>query len=288
MKAGVGSDDPNTTLINGDWSDKVAVLDRGLQYGDGLFETLPVVNGQAQHWDAHFDRLARGCDRLRIPTPKREVLAEETDRICAGVERGVLKIVVTRGRGARGYRSPHTVLPTRVVTIFPWPNHPQRNVADGVLVRICSTRLARNPALAGIKHLNRLEQVLARNEWDDPDIAEGLMLDTEHHVVAGTMSNLFLVKDGILFTPDLSHCGITGIMRNLVQTAAAKLDIEVCIKWFTIDELHFADEVFLSNSLIGIWSVRKLIGVKAREPYRGDMARLLRDALYAEALLPRI
>jgi 4-amino-4-deoxychorismate lyase len=245
-------------LVNGKATDGLSVLDRGLQYGDGLFETFRIHDELPQFWDRHIFRLARGCERLRLPAPPLEQLTDEARQLCEGRQSGVLKIIVTRGGGGRGYGPPGEVHPSRIVVRFPAPNYPESYSRQGVAVRICDTRLGINPALAGLKHLNRLEQVLARAEWRDPAIHEGLMCDTEGRVVEGTMSNVFAVRDGRLLTPELSRCGVAGIMREVVLELAAKNAIPVQECSLEVEYLMSSQEVFLTNSLIGIWPVRRL------------------------------
>lgn len=239
-------------------------LDRGLHYGDGLFETIKVEDGSPEFWDRHLARLAEGCERLGIAAPEGDTLRREARRLCAGDRRSVLKIIVTRGAGGRGYRPPERPVPTRILSRHPWPDHAPAAWREGVVVRVCTTRLATQPLLAGIKHLNRLEQVMARREWDDPVIGEGLMLDTDGFVVDGTMSNLFIVAGGRLATPDLSLSGVAGVMRAVVLEAAAKLKVPAEVTRLTLDRVRAADEAFLTNSLIRIWPVRELDGKRYR------------------------
>ncbi len=250
-------------LVNGQPADQISAQDRGLHYGDGLFETIAVKNGALLLWDRHMQRLGLGCSRLSIKPPDPALLRAETEQICDGAERAVLKIIITRGAGARGYRaSPisHASPATRIVARYPWPEWPQRFWQEGVRVRICQTPLGINPALAGIKHLNRLEQVLARSEWDDPDIPEGLMLDQAGNVIEATQSNLFVVKEGRLLTPDLSASGVAGIMRACIIESAARLSIPYAVTRLTLADVRSAEEGFLCNSLIGIWPIREIAG----------------------------
>ena len=251
-------------LINGQPADQISAQDRGLHYGDGLFETLAVKNGTPLLWDRHMQRLGLGCSRLGVEPPDPALLRAETEQLCAGVERAVLKIIITRGAGGRGYRpsplSPPVSPATRIVARYPWPEWPQRLWEEGVRVRICQTPLGVNPSLAGIKHLNRLEQVLARSEWDDTDIPEGLMLDQTGSVIEATQSNLFIVKEGRLFTPDLSSSGVAGIMRACIIEIAAKLSIPCAVTRLTLADVHSAEEAFLCNSLIRIWPIREIAG----------------------------
>lgn len=246
---------PVTTLVNGALPDCIASTDRGLLYGDGVFETMVVQNGSCRYWLRHLARLQAGCERLGIPAVDAELLAVEARRLVASTTQGVLKIIVTRGSGGRGYRVPELPVPTRILQLHPWPDLAPSCAGSGVVARLCSTWLGHNPALAGIKHLNRLEQVLARQEWDDPGIMEGLLMDADGCLVEGTMSNLFMVRNGVLHTPDLRSCGVAGIMRTVVLELADQQALEARVCKFRPADLVQADEIFLTNSLIGIWPV---------------------------------
>lgn len=244
-------------LIDGTDTDRIAADDRGLLYGDGLFETLAVRNGLPQLWSQHMARLEQGCARFGIVPPERELLLAEARGLCANSGQAVLKIIVTRGSGGRGYRpAPHGV-PRRILSLHPWPDYPAEWQRQGVVVRLCETRLGRNPRLAGIKHLNRLEQVLARSEWDDAEVAEGLMLDADGALIEGTMSNVFVVRAGRLLTPALEACGVAGVMRAHLLERAAQLGVICEATALGLADVRSADEVFLCNSLIGIWPVRR-------------------------------
>jgi len=265
-------------LVNGQAQDHIAVADRGLHYGDGLFETIAVTAGRPRLWDRHWRRLSTACRRLGIAQPDPEILGEEARRVCTGVDQGVLKIILTRGEGGRGYRPMQTGRATRIMAMHPWPDYSEANWLRGVAVRVCATRLGGNPALAGMKHLNRLEQVLARSEWDDPHIAEGLMLDNDGHVIAGTMSNLFIVTAQGLRTPVLAACGVAGVMRSVILDLAAELDLAWEEAPLRLEDLHRADEVFLTNALIGIWPVRR---IEQRDYSVGSLTELLGGRLKA-------
>ena len=245
-------------LINGRESDHISVLDRGLQYGDGLFETIRITEGVPQYWQGHVDRLFAGCDRLHVPRPDLAVLQSEAMSLCENIGDGVLKLIITRGEGGRGYMVPDEIMTTRIVAMFPAPKYSEDCWSKGIVVRVCDTRLGLNPALAGIKHLNRLEQVLARAEWNDAEIHEGLMLDAENYVIEGTMSNVYCVKNNELITPDISRCGVKGIIRDQVIKIAQKLGINMYETNFTLDTLYDSDEIFVTNSVIGLWPVRQL------------------------------
>jgi 4-amino-4-deoxychorismate lyase len=265
--------------INGIAADCVDAADRGLLYGDGLFETMAVHKGRVSSWSRHMSRLLAGCERLGFPAVDTVQLAHEADELLAGTGRGVLKVIVTRGSGGRGYRLPEKVVPRRILQLHPWPDFPPAAREAGVAVRLCATRLCHNPQLAGIKHLNRLEQVLARREWDEPQIGEGLLLDVDGRLVEGTMSNLFLVREQLLLTPDLRRCGVAGIMRSIILEQAERRSLRAEIRALDSADLLAADEVFLCNSLIGIWPVRAVDG---RPYHKGAVTIRLQQLLQAE------
>ena len=244
-------------LVNGVAVDMISVRDRGLQYGDGLFETIAVHRGTPLLWEQHAQRLLAGAVRLDMPAPETALLRAEADQLCRGVERGVLKIILTRGVSGRGYRPDASISATRVLSLSPWPDYPPSWGEEGVAVRLCRTRLASQPRLAGLKHLNRLEQVLARAEWDD-EYAEGLMQDESGNIVEGTMTNIFLVEGATLRTPDMTRCGVEGVMRGAVLEQAGRLGITCRVGPVTAIQLEQADELFLTNSLIGLWPVRRI------------------------------
>ena len=250
---------PERTLVNGAEAAGVSVLERGLHYGDGLFETLGCVAGRPRFLSLHLQRLARGCARLKLPAPDLAVIGRELAALAAGADRSVLKLIVTRGPAeARGYAPSFTEQPTRITLRYAWPQpveEPQR-----ARVRIGAIALAENPLLAGIKHLNRLEQVLARAEWSDPAIAEALLFSRSGTLVSGTMSNVFLVHGDTLMTPQLGLCGVEGVMRQVVLQVAAASMIRTEERVLGRVDLAAAEEIFLTNALMGIRSVGQLEG----------------------------
>ncbi len=245
-------------LINGAASTQLDARDRGLHYGDGVFSTLRVRDGEAALWEQHIERLCSGCRHLGIAPPDAQRLQAEARQVCAGAVRGVLKIIITRGVGGRGYAPLRVSAPTRIVALHPWPEVPEKNWHEGVRVRVNSLRLTRTPRLAGIKHLNRLEQVLARAEWDDATIAEGLMLDDNDQVIEATAANVFVVRGGELLTPALHECGVAGVMRAVILQLAHAAGLQARECRLRLDDVRGADEIFLTNSVIGVWPVREL------------------------------
>ncbi|MBI5658197.1 MAG: aminodeoxychorismate lyase [Nitrosomonadales bacterium] len=245
-------------LVNGVLGDSISAADRGLLYGDGVFRTLRVMGGQPLLWQRHYRKLQQDCASLNLPCPDAPLLLEELQRLIGGQTDGVAKIIITRGAGARGYAPARQSTPTRILSLTPFAPYPDEFYTQGIKLRVCNLRLAHQPQLAGIKHLNRLENVLAAAEWNDVGIAEGLLLDMGGNVIEGTRSNLFLVRGGALLTPELSRCGVAGIQRERVLEWAAAHGVPCRIAQFGLKELLAADELFLVNSIIGLWPVREL------------------------------
>jgi 4-amino-4-deoxychorismate lyase len=245
-------------LINGVAGDAVSVRDRGLAYGDGVFRTFPLRGGKPVLWQRQYAKLASDCAALKIACPASDVLEHDLAAIAVAESDCVVKIIVTRGDSARGYALPPEPAPTRVIMSSPLPQYPSHYSEHGVGVHLCRIRLAPQPALAGVKHLNRLENVLARAEWSDPGIAEGLLCDADDNVIGGTMSNLFAIKNDSIMTPALTRCGVNGVMRGLVIELARDRKIPLRISSINIDELLVADELFLVNSVIGLWPIASL------------------------------
>ncbi|HEX7341157.1 MAG TPA: aminodeoxychorismate lyase [Rhodanobacteraceae bacterium] len=242
--------------INGQPGDRIAADDRGLSYGDGLFETVWVHEHQAPLWPRHMARLAEGCRRLDLPLPDPDWLWQETLLVVADLACAVVRITWTRGGGPRGYATPVQVQPTCIVSAAshtPWPADWYHH---GIRMHVCRTRLASQPALAGIKHLNRLEQVLARREWQDPTVGEGLMLDFDDRVISATAANMFALVDGRLHTPALDRCGVAGTARaRLLDDCPDAVETDM-----TLDTLLAADAVFITSAVRGIVPVCELAG----------------------------
>ena len=245
-------------LVNGTAGDAVSALDRGLGYGDGVFRTFLLRGGKPVLWRRHYAKLASDCNALGIACPAADILTRDVETLAAGEPDSVVKIIVTRGSAPRGYAFSRTIAPTRIVSSSPMPAYPHEYYDRGVRVHRCRLRLAAQPALAGVKHLNRLEQVLARAEWNDPAIAEGVLCDADDKIIGGVMSNLFLVRDGVLVTPDLKRCGVAGVTRALVLELARENGLAARIDEICIDDLLAAEAVLLVNSVIGVWQVAAL------------------------------
>ncbi len=240
--------------INGQPGRLIDVTDRGFTYGDGLFETIAIRAGQARFLALHLDRLLAGCGRLRIAVPARTILDADLAAAARGIRHGVLKVIVTRGSGPRGYG-----LPAQPATTVVWGTGESQPLPSlPIEIRWCETMVAANPATAGLKSLGRLDQVLARAEWSQPEVAEGLMISTEGRLIGGTASNVFLVAGDRVLTPSLHRSGIAGVMRRVVIEAANRAGIAILEAQLAPSEVRNAAEVFVTNALTGIRPVRRL------------------------------
>ena len=250
-------------LVNGVPGNSISIRDRGLLYGDGVFRTLRVAQGKALHWSLHYLKLQHDCAKLGITCPDEALLCAELDQVLAQHPDGVVKLIVTRGEGARGYTPTAGVAPTRIWDFSPLPEYPHEWAAQGIKAHVCNLRLSEQPRLACVKHLNRLENVLAAAELNDAQLrdsqlAEGLLPDAEGHLIEGIRSNLFLVSQGQLVTPDLSRCGVAGIQRGRVMAWALQHGIALEVRDVRLEEALHADELFIVNSVIGLWPIREL------------------------------
>jgi len=249
--------------VNGVLDAAISPLDRGFAYGDGVFETCRYSQGSIPLWIYHRERLLHSATRLKIQLDE-NLLTQYLDFMLAylhdaAIAQAVIKITVTRGVGGRGYRLPDNAVPTYCIGIFPSSELRTDNYRAGVSVRICDLRLACSEHLAGMKHLNRLEHILARAEWQD-EFAEGLLLDTYGKVIEATVSNVFVITNNQLFTPDLSSAGVAGVMRRIMlEKLAPAAELISHTVDMELDFLLAADEIFLCNSVYGIWPVNLLV-----------------------------
>ncbi|MEW5904212.1 MAG: aminodeoxychorismate lyase [Pseudomonadota bacterium] len=237
-------------LVNGKPADSIPVEDRGLLYGDGVFRTLRAHAGQPANWSRHYRKLQQDCTALGMVFPDASVWLDDIARLSVQGD-AVLKLIVTRGAGERGYAPIVSACPTRIVACYPAP----APVTRPVDLHLCQIRLARQPRLAGIKHLNRLENVLAAQECQQAGKPEGVLLDEADNVISGTRSNLFMVTQQRLLTPDLSQCGVAGVQRERVMAWAAAQAVPCTVSRLSLQALREAEEIFLVNSVFGIWPV---------------------------------
>lgn len=266
--------------INGVAQSHIDVRDRGFAYGDGLFETIKVSEYKALLLERHVARMKAGAVRLGFCDSAVDLLIQDLEQIDLP-ESAILKLTLSRGTGGRGYLYEPSMQPTRVVMLAALPDF-ESQAQNGIQLRLCATRLGLNPLLAGIKHLNRLEQVLARNEWNDPSISEGVVLDYDGYVVEGTMSNIFWVTEGTVYTPQLDRCGVAGVIRDLLVERLSQHGYNVLQGLYAITHLLDADEVFVCNSVIDIWPVRQLAD---RSFSIGSVSRKARSVIEQEYIV---
>jgi 4-amino-4-deoxychorismate lyase len=254
-----------TCLVNGVSTDFVSVYDRSIQFGDGIFETILCIDGAPVFWDQHMQRLENAASRLAIGCPDVITIRNDIEQLIRLHERYqqrcVIKIIVTRGTSRRGYKYPPEHHPRRIVTIDDiepgYSSILSAKLLEGNLC-FCNTPVSMNSSLAGLKHLNRLENVLARNELNDDEYIDGVMLDHDDRVIECTMSNIFLVKQASLLTPDLSVSGVSGVVRDMVLGLAGQLGIRTVVGEVTKQAVLESSEMFITNSLIGIKGIGRL------------------------------
>jgi 4-amino-4-deoxychorismate lyase len=247
---------------NGEAVEHVAASDRGFQYGDGIFETIAIRDGEPRLWDYHVERLAKGCAALGFGVPTESELSDGVmdalHQSKAPTSYSVAKIIVSAGSRLRGYGRAAVSNPAILYGAFPSMPPPLKSYREGIETVRCRTRLAIHSATAGLKTLNRLEQVLARSEFTDTDtdIFEGFTMDAEDNVICGTMSNVFFINKHSISTPPLNRCGVEGVMRRHVITTLGDNGVEVSVKETNLSEFDSVDEVFVSNSQFGILPVK--------------------------------
>lgn len=250
-----------TWFYDGEPIDALSIDDRAIHYGDGLFETIAIRSGEPRLWQLHIERLRHGCERLAIAMPAEKSLRADLHRAIheSGIDAdyALAKIIVTAGSGPRGYKRAKSGQSRVLTAIYDLQRPSQASYREGVVVVKCATSLGGQAALAGIKTLNRLEQVLARNEWQDPDVFDGLMCDTAGRLICGTMSNVFVVHDQSISTPDLGRCGVAGVMRRHVLDTLQSDGMSVREEDMQWQDAMSADEVFLTNSQFGVMPVRQ-------------------------------
>jgi len=236
--------------------------DRGLAYGDGLFETIACIHGKLHNWSLHWQRFCVGADRLKLVLPQEALLLEaiqqKLQQANAPDDNKVVKIIISRGSGGRGYQFPESSQSSVIISIHDWPQRSASDYNIGIMVKVCQTCLAQQPLLSGIKHLNRLEQVMAVNELGS-HYQECIMLACDKQsevqnsrVIEATSSNLFFIKNEQLYTPEIDLCGVQGTMRRAVLQLAEDMYIDVQQGHYTLHDLLDAQEIFFTNSIYGI------------------------------------
>lgn len=246
-------------LINGTWQDSLAASDRAIQFGDGCFTTARVIDGEIRLFDAHVKRLELACDKLGIAFPDARVLSEEMRRLAEPHQAAALKVIITRGAGGRGYSPAGCDSPNRLLSISPWPAFYRDWRKEGITLLQSPVRLGQNPDLAGLKHLNRLEQVLIRRHLEQSDAQDALVLDSEGWLVECCAANLFWRKGLRVYTPRLDQAGVNGLMRQHILKLLADSPWQPEEVREGVGVLETADEVFICNALMPIIPVRQAL-----------------------------
>ncbi len=280
-----GAFEPLLSFVNGFEQTSVSVSDRGLSFGDGVFETLLLVKGQPFLLAQHLDRLQLGLDRLQIPA-KRKIINQQFENFLAtakskDLNNGIVKLLVSRG-GGRGYAPNKNSEPTVIFCLYPLADW-SRQQRQGVATIFCQHRLPKQAALAGIKHLNRLDQVIASLEIQNQNVEEGLLLDDQDQVIEAISRNIFVVLNQQLLSPKMDHAGVKGVMRDyIISTLAPAASIPVTEVVLHKQDIYAADEVFVCNSVTGIWP---LVRIDNHAKSVGPITKQLQQYLDQQVLL---
>ena len=229
----------------------------------GVFRTMVIRSGLPVNWPLHYQKLVADCAAIGIVCPSAGLLMSDFLQLFSiedvdSEKQEVAKIMITRGEGERGYKPPAVTTPTRVIIKSAMPQYAKESYAGGVQLHVCNTRLSSQVKLAGVKHLNRLENILARMEWRDEDIFDGVLLDQQGGVIECTMSNIFARFDKVLVTPDLSECGVAGITRQRICDVSSALNLTAEVAQLSLSRMLQADELIICNSLYGAFQVSKI------------------------------
>lgn len=251
----------NDWYCNGAKIESIPINDRAVQYGDGVFETIAIRDGSPRFWDLHMQRLRHACEQLALAMPAESLLERDLDSALARTSTNTsfctAKLIISAGQGRRGYRRPSPTNASALMGIFESAPLGRNAYQGGVAALLCTTIISSQPKLAGVKSLNRLDQIFARAEWDSDEFFEGLMHDSEKRLICGTMTNMFAVRNNEISTPSLRRAGVAGVMRQLIINQLADNDIECIETDIPVSALSEIDELFICNSQIGVMPVRR-------------------------------
>ncbi|MFT2090899.1 aminodeoxychorismate lyase [Paraglaciecola sp. 2405UD69-4] len=245
-------------IVNGHRQSNISLSDRGLQYGDGCFTTMAYEHGKVELFDAHIQRLKQACKRLSILFKDWAFLNQCILESLHDKQSCVLKVIITRGSGGRGYSPLGANAPTFIISHHPIPNHYTNWQREGITVGLSDIALSRQPLLAGIKHLNRLEQVLIKKSCADTSYDDVIVRDTESNVIETSIGNVFWYENGSWFTPDLNQSGVEGVMRNYVMAKIKEFGLNLNVIEAPIDALCDAKAAFICNSLMKVVPLKSL------------------------------
>ncbi len=256
------------TWVDGIAADAVPADDRGLLYGDGLFETVSCVDGSPRFLELHLQRLQSGCLTLDLPPPDLDLVRREIRNAAAAGEGACLvRLTLTRGSSpTRGYSPPVPCLPRRIVARYPWTGPGPESREPAIRAGFSAVVAGTSPDLAGLKHLNRLENVLARARLAGSGLEEAILSTAAGELVGGTMSNLFAVLEGRLVTPPIISAGVRGVMRQVVLREAATCGMAAAERVLRRADLAAASEIFFTNVRLGPRPVESLEGWRCETP----------------------
>ncbi|MGV3002578.1 aminodeoxychorismate lyase [Vibrio sp.] len=268
-------------FVNGKQQQSVSITDRSFQYGDGCFTTILVKYGQPLLLCAHKERIDFTCQKLFMSPPEWNQVEEWIEAaINASGHQTLalsgLKIHVSRGSGGRGYSPSGANSIQVVVQTFAYPEHYSIWQSEGIKVGVSATRLGINPQLAGLKHNNRLEQVLIKKEIDDTEYDDNIVLDIDGNVIEMSAANLFWVSNNQLYTPELVKNGVLGIKRKQVCEYAEQKKMIMNIGSYMLDDVLNADEVFITNALHGVVPI---IQINNKEFNIGVITRAIQEKI---------
>ncbi|SDJ71291.1 aminodeoxychorismate lyase apoprotein [Ferrimonas sediminum] len=264
--------------VDGQRKDELATADRGLNLGDGHFSTLRVSGGRILAWPLHRQRLQHACQRLSMGQPDWDSLQRTLDQALAHCDpsEAVIKVVITRGCQGRGYDPLLDRPPTVIVSTFDYPQHYLEWQRQGVTLDTARLRLGTQPALAAMKTLGRLEQVLLRRELKLHNADDLLVLDSDNRIIEASAANLFLIQGSTLITPSLARCGVAGVMRHQLLRSAADHGWTLQVRDVVGADLDRCDGAFITNALMGAVPVIGIDGRPLPIPHSfSDIQRLL-------------
>lgn len=239
-------------IVNGHYTSQLNLADRATQYGDGCFTTIAVSAGKLEYWSEHLQRLHSSCARLHIEFTRWIELEDNLHTLAEKKGQGVLKVIISRGEGGRGYGLKGVGLATYIITEHDMPTHYRGWQQAGIKLNVSPIQLAKQPLLAGLKHLNRLEQVMIKRHLEQSVFDDCLVTDTDSMLVESSAGNLFWRQGDIWYTPELTSCGVEGVMRNQLFELIRQQDDQVQQIRATLDILQEADEVLVCNCLMKI------------------------------------
>ncbi|MEC4724851.1 aminodeoxychorismate lyase [Shewanella sp. D64] len=259
--------------VNGVLATKIDPMDRGLAYGDGLFATMRIVKGEVQFLPAHFARLTQGAKRLGFAWSASPTLAEQLKQLALTQRNACVKLLLSRGVGGRGYAAPSPCLVNEVVFLSAFPQHYCLWQREGISLALSDILLAKQPRLAGIKHLNRLEQVLIKSIQLPEGFDDWLVLDNDGSIIESSIANLFFIKERTIFTPAITHCGVAGMMREQVIYALIDLGYNLDIKPIHHNDLAQFEHCFMTNSLLGLVDIKQIDSIAYSKSSFSDTLR---------------